>query len=231
MQPTYLPWAGFFNLISDVDVFVILDDVQFEKHSWQSRNRILQNGKELMLSVPIASQSHKTYIKDIMVSSNSQWKKKHLQSIQQAYAKSPYKADLVSLLEPVYNIKSDKLIDYSWGFIKRAADWLECDTRIVFSSDYNLYKSKSDRLVELCSILGITGYLSPEGSRQYIDRDGLIPNSNLSLSYQEYTTKVYRQINTQGFVSSLSIVDVIACLGKEGTQAYIRTREEYENIR
>ena len=231
MQPTYLPWAGFFNLISDVDVFVILDDVQFEKHSWQSRNRILQNGKELMLSIPIASQSHETYIKDIMISSNSKWKKKHLQTIQQAYAKSPYKADLASLLEPVYNIKSDKLMDYSWGFIKRAADWLEFDTSIVFSSDYNIHKSKSYRLLELCSILGITNYLSPEGSREYIDRDGLIPNSNLSLSYQEYTPKVYRQINTQGFVSSLSIVDVIACLGKEGTQAYIRTRREYENIR
>ena len=67
MQPTYLPWSGFFNLISDVDVFVILDDVQFEKQSWQSRNRILQNGKELMLSIPIASQSHKTLIKDIII--------------------------------------------------------------------------------------------------------------------------------------------------------------------
>jgi hypothetical protein len=138
---------------------------------------------------------------------------------------------LASLLEPVYNIKSDKLMDYSWGFIKRAADWLEFDTKIVFSSDYNMHKSKSYRLLELCSILGITHYLSPEGSREYIDRDGLIPNSKLSLSYQEYTPKVYRQINTQGFVSSLSIVDVIACLGKEGTQAYIRTRREYENIR
>ena len=98
MQPTYLPWAGFFNLISDVDVFVILDDVLFEKHSWQSRNRILQNGKELLLSIPIASQSHETCIKDIMISSNSKWGKKHLQTIQQSYAKSPYKADLLSLL-------------------------------------------------------------------------------------------------------------------------------------
>ena len=231
MQPTFLPWAGFFNLISNVDVFVILDDVQFEKQSWQSRNRILQNGKELMLSIPIASQSHETCIKDIMIPSNSKWKKKHLQTIQQAYAKSPYKADLASLLEPVYNIKSDKLIDYSWGFIKRVADWLEFDTSIVFSSDYNMHNSKSYRLLELCSILGITHYLSPEGSREYIDRDGLIPNNNLSLSYQEYISKVYRQINTQGFVSSLSIVDVIACLGKEGTQAYIRTRGKYENIR
>ncbi len=226
MQPTYLPWAGFFNLISDVDVFVILDDVQFEKQSWQNRNRILQNGKELMLSIPVASQSHETYIRDIMIPSNSKWKKKHLQTIQQAYAKSPYKSDLMSLLEPVYNIKSDKLIDYSWNIIKRVVEWLELDTRIVFSSDYNVHKSKSYRLVELCSILGITHYLSPEGSREYIDRDGLIPNSNLSISYQKYTPKVYQQINTQGFVSSLSIVDVIACLGKEGTQAYIRAKGE-----
>jgi len=226
MQPTYLPWAGFFNLISEVDVFVILDDVQFEKNSWQSRNRILQNGKELMLSVPIASQSHEACIKDLMISSNSKWKKKHLQTIQQAYAKSPYKVDLMSLLEPVYNTKSNKLIDYSWSFIKRVVDWLEFDTRIVFSSDYDINKSKSSRLVELCNTLGISHYLSPKGSREYIESDGLIPNSNLLLSYQEYIPKAYQQINSRGFATSLSIVDVIACLGKKGTQAYIRTKIE-----
>ena len=84
-----------------------------------------------------------------------------------------------------------------------------------------MYKPRSGRLLEVCNILGITHYLSPKGSKHYIERDGLIPNSDIFLSYQEYTPEVYRQINTQGFASSLSIVDVIANLGKEGTQAYI----------
>ena len=81
-------------------------------------------------------------------------------------------------------------------------------------------------MVELCSTLGISHYLSPKGSREYIESDGLIPNSNLLLSYQEYIPKAYQQINSRGFAPSLSIVDVIACLGKKGTQAYIRTKIE-----
>jgi hypothetical protein len=71
----------------------------------------------------------------------------------------------------------------------------------------NTCKSKSFRLVEF-STLGISHYLSSKGSREYIERDGLIPNSNLLLSYQEYIPKACQQINARGFVPSLSIVDV-----------------------
>lgn len=51
MQPTYLPWSGYFNLISSVDIFVFLDDIQFNRRSWQTCNRVLLRGEEYMLSV------------------------------------------------------------------------------------------------------------------------------------------------------------------------------------
>ena len=50
MQPTYLPWAGYFNLIADASSFVFLDNVEFSPRSWQQCNRIILNGEPHMLT-------------------------------------------------------------------------------------------------------------------------------------------------------------------------------------
>ena len=67
MQPTYFPWLGYFDLISRADIFVFLDDVQFSYRSWQHRNRIVNRGKETMLTVPVINKGGRKRIKDILI--------------------------------------------------------------------------------------------------------------------------------------------------------------------
>ena len=75
MQPTYLPWEGYFNLISKADKFIFLDDVQFVKQSWQSRNYILSSNGKLLLSIPIKKHDLSTNINKIKINDNQNWRK------------------------------------------------------------------------------------------------------------------------------------------------------------
>ena len=90
MQPAYLPWAGYFNLISKADIFVFLNDAQFEKHEWQNRNRILMNEAYHWITVPVSRNGLDTKICEIKISENQPWRKKHLSMIRQTYLKCPY---------------------------------------------------------------------------------------------------------------------------------------------
>ena len=83
MQPTYLPWIGYFDLIKQSDIFVFLNDVQFSKQSWQVKNRIKNQGKELMLTIPVKKSKLLTNLDSILIDNSKPWKKKHLKSIQE----------------------------------------------------------------------------------------------------------------------------------------------------
>ena len=76
MQPTYFPWLGYFDLIASADIFVFLDDVQFSYRSWQQRNRILNLGKEKMLTVPVINKGEGKRIEDILIDENENWREK-----------------------------------------------------------------------------------------------------------------------------------------------------------
>ena len=87
MQPTYLPWTGYFNLIFQSDVFVFLDDVQYERGSWQNRNRILLNGQPHFLTVPSIRTQLSEQIKMVEIDAKKNWRSKHVKTIKQAYGK------------------------------------------------------------------------------------------------------------------------------------------------
>ena len=85
MQPTYIPWAGYFNLIDAADAFVFLDDVQFARGTWQARNRVLSDGKEHMLTVPTKRVTLQQQIKDVEIQDEDNWRRKHLALLTQNY--------------------------------------------------------------------------------------------------------------------------------------------------
>ena len=90
MQPTYLPWLGYFDLIRQSDIFVFLNDVQFSKQSWQVKNRIKNLSEELMITIPVKKSSLSTKIDMVLIDNTKNWKKKHLKSIYLAYKKSEF---------------------------------------------------------------------------------------------------------------------------------------------
>jgi hypothetical protein len=222
MQPTYLPWSGYFYLASKVDTFVFLDDVQFERRSWQSRNKILINGRESLLNVPVQYAPRQALIYDIRLSQDFSWQKKHLRSIQVAYPALWRDASLKDPLMAIYERPYQFLADFNIDLIDLLFGWLGLKCRTLRASALACGGTRSQHLAEICRVVEADTYFSPLGSREYLEEDQFEKFSGLGLRYAEFTPPSYSQGSAPEFVSHLSLMDVIGHGGLEFAKAYIR---------
>jgi hypothetical protein len=222
MQPTYMPWAGYFNLIAQADVFVFLDDVQYEKSSWQSRNRILVDDKIHLITVPSKRLYLGQKIKDIQIDDNSNWRYKQFKLISQTYSQHPFVGDILSVIEIILDPSIIFLSDLNTKIINLLSLKLGLSTRFIFSSNLNIIGHRSERLVKICEYLNCDEYLSPLGSADYLTKDGNFQKSDVKLLFQEYIPAPYPQRKQSSFISHLSILDVIANLGWNQSLKYVQ---------
>jgi len=211
MQPGYLPWLGYFDLISRSDFFVVLDDVQFDKGGWRNRNRVNNNGTPLWLTVPV-TYSHGDLIKDVRVSDNV-WQNKHLKTIQHLYSKSPYFQDIYPVIDKYLSSKTYRwLLDLCLEGQSILSDYLGLQTSIKLSSELNVTPGeKIQRLVAICECLNGTKYLSANGSAAYMLEE-LWEEAGIAFQYQNVQHPVYEQ-SGKPFISHLSIIDMLMYAG------------------
>ncbi len=225
MQPTYLPWAGYFNLISQVDTFVYLDNVQFERRSWQSRNRILVQGVEHYLSIPIKKRmSLNTLIYTVESSpTHLDWQSKHWDLIKASYSKALYGNELLNILEPHYKyLGVVNIAEFNIAIISDITKALNLTPNFVRASELQCSGVRSERLISICNIIETDTYLSPLGAREYLIEDGFEEKSGIPLIFQSFEPLPYSQYDSDKYISHLSIIDVIANIGLKATQAYIK---------
>jgi WbqC-like protein family len=221
MQPTYLPWVGYFNLISQVDIFVFLDDVQFERRSWQSRNRILLDGQEHWLTVPVHSERQTQRLDTIQIDFTQKWQRKHVLGLEQAYRKAPYFKEIAMVLECLQQANGMTLANSNIQIIQVIAQALNLNTKFITASALNLPDSRSRHLLNLCEALSCQEYLSPLGSQAYLIEDGIFQTSSVHLNFQDYTPQPYPQLKSSIFKSHLSILDLIANIGIQQTIQHV----------
>lgn len=221
MQPTYLPWAGYFNLILNADIFVFLDDVQFEKQSWQNRNKIIIGSKEHWLSIPVKRKGLATIIKDVVVDDTQRWRKKHISAISQNYCSSEHYNKLKLVLDIINDSAQSNLADINMNIINALCKILLIKKEFIRSSELACTGTRSEKLVNIIKKLNCNRYLSPIGSKNYIENDAVFCKTDIDIDYQHYKVKDYKQKNINSFISHLSIIDVIANLGISDTQQYI----------
>jgi hypothetical protein len=221
MQPTYIPWIGYFDLINRVDTFVFLDDVQFEKRSWQNRNRILHNGDYFFLTIPVKAASQVTSIIDIEIDQSTNWQRKHIMTIERSYAKCPFTKEMVDSLAKVIHHQNTKLVDINIPLIMIISEKIGLTTEFLLSSELKTEGKRSEKLVNILKRLNCLEYLSPNGSRDYIEEEGVFKNAHINVEYQNYVPQSYTQRNVQKFIPYLSIVDLIANIGFQEAYKYI----------
>jgi hypothetical protein len=91
LQPGYLPWLGYFDLMRRADVFVHYDDVQFDKHGWRNRNRVKGPKGGVWLTVPVRHSGRSGQpIRDVEIDHRQDWERKHVATISQLYARAPF---------------------------------------------------------------------------------------------------------------------------------------------
>ena len=228
MQPTYLPWSGYFNLIKNVDIFVFLDDVQFDRRSWQTRNRINQGGRDLLLSISTNKTTQNEFIKNISLNDNNNWRLKHTKSLESAYAKAQYGDRMLRLILPIINNNQIKNLSiFNQEIIIAISRDIGLNTKFIKSSSLPVSEKRSKYLAKICDHLNIANYLSPVGSKEYLESDNFDALCKAKLHFQNFVAKEYRQRRTKTFISHLSIVDVIANLGNDKTLEYITSGLDY----
>ena len=210
MQPTYLPWIGYFDLIAKADLFVFLDDVQFARRSWQQRNRILINGKEKLLTIPIHKKGKRDQlIKDVIIDDTQKWRTQHFKTLELAYRNAPYSKRVLELMEQVIFSPIKNLSELNQRIIKALSRELGLKTPFQRSSDLETMGNSSLKLLEICSSLNATKYLSASGSRDYIEKEGFFIQSNILVDYQTFIPTPYKQVGSKCFIPSLSAIDFL----------------------
>jgi hypothetical protein len=210
-QPTYLPWIGYFDLMDQVDRVVVLDSVQFEKRSWQQRNRIKTPHGLEWLTVPVTFQrSVGQRIQDVKICQPSFWEK-HLRVIEHNYRRAPY-FDLYfpQLLEALSTHgEYPALVNLNLCLIEWFFRVLGIGPKLICSSDLDEKGKRCELLVNLCRRLEADFYLSPLGSAGYLLQDlDLFSEAGIQVAFQNYDHPQYRQM-FQPFCPYASVLDLV----------------------
>lgn len=215
-QPTYLPWLGYFEQIAKADYFVFLDVVQYERRSWQSRNRIKDfSDQPFWLTVPVAAHERDTtIIGDIQIAQQkANWQRKHLSSIKTYLAKTPHVAEVTELLDSIYQQRFTKLVDLNIALITAVCTKLGIRTTLLRASELNVSGNKADLLLQIIRQLDGTQYFANQGSRVYLEQEEeRFIEHGVGISFQQWQHPVYRQKGSQ-FVSHLAWPDAVSYLG------------------
>lgn len=222
MQPTYLPWLGYFDLIDQSDTFVFLDTVQFARRSWQQRNRIKSSAGPLWLTVPVRSKGMREQsIAQVEIDASAGFQQKHLRTIRHEYGKAVFFAEYFPAIEDVLEKRHGLLSDLNIDLIQRLCELLGIEAAVVRASSLKAEGRLVELLVSLCEAVGADRYLSAAGSREYIENDNLFARRSMDVVYHEYNHPTYRQLHGE-FIPYLSVLDLLMNEGP-GSLAIIRS--------
>lgn len=214
MQPTYLPWLGYFALIDLADVFVLLDDVQFDRRSWQQRNRIKGPNGEILLTVPVRKASRDTQICSIDINYDQVFPEAHIANIERNYGKSPYLSHAWEPIRSVLETRVGGLAALNICLIETLTSQLGLDVDFVRSSELSADGRRDEYLSRICVELGGTTYLSPEGSRPYLENSVHFKTCGVRVEYLEFIHPTYSQ-QFGPFIDYLSVVDLLFNAGPD----------------
>ena len=210
MQPYFMPYIGYFQLINAVDVFVLYDNIEYTKKGWINRNRILVNGKAEYISLPLKSDSNYLNVSSRYLSETwSKDKIKLLNKIKESYRKAPFYDSLMPLIEEILNFSNQNLFDFLRNSIQLICDFLGISTPIVKSSSlqYDNNLRSQDKVLAICKSLNASVYINPIGGIELYNKKDFSKNS-IELSFLKTENIDYMQYNSE-FVSFLSIIDVM----------------------
>jgi len=221
LQPAYLPWLGFFEQLDRVDLFVLLDHVQYTRRDWRSRNRILTHDGPIWLTVPVkkppgGSMLGQT-IREAEVDGEQPWARRHLRSIELAYSRAPFFDRYFPELEELYGRPFRYLAELDEALRVLLCRWLGIATPVVSSSELGVTSAKGELILDLCLETGATDYYSGAAARSYLDADRFAEHG-VRVWYQGYQHPTYPQLHGDDFVSHLSVLDLLMNVGPESLE-------------
>ena len=202
IQSSYLAWKGYFDIIDDVDHFVLLDDVQYSRRDWRARNRISTAQGEKWLSIPLWNKGRYDWKICEMETKDDAWRRSHYDSLKQAYGRQPFWKNYD--VGDLYKYAPSLLSEINWMFMERICLWLGIRTQFSWSMPLNIEGVKTDRLLKICQHYKADCYLSGPSAKGYLDVDKLARHG-IRTEWKEYDYEPYPGMKTH-YVSVLDML-------------------------
>jgi len=207
MQPYFLPYIGYFQLIKEVDKYVIYDDVNFIKGGWINRNSLLLSGKIFLFTLILLKASPNKLINEIYVSNNIS---KLLKTIHSAYQKAPYFSSVFPMIKQILEYEDKNLARYITHSLIQIADYLGFNTEFLYSSDIkekDCSLKGQGKVINICTIMGATQYINAIGGMELYDKSEF-EKTKIDLYFLKTKPIQYQQFK-KPFIPNLSILDVL----------------------
>lgn len=222
MQPYFLPYLGYWQLLAMVDKYIVLDDVNYIKGGWINRNRILINGKVSYITVPVYGASPNKKINELELFQKEKTFKRLYKTVNMGYKKAPYHQKTMYLLEQILTYEGQNLSDFLIHTIKIICRYLEINTELILASDIDPEKKLKgkERVIFLGKKLKTDEYINAEGGVNLYDKWEFEKN-NIKLWFLKSQISKYPQF-AESFVGGLSILDVLMFNSKEDISRMLR---------
>lgn len=218
LQPSYIPWRGYFDQIAQADLFIFYDDVKYDKNGWRNRNRIKTPHGTRWLTIPVLTrgvETHHTPINQVHIDWARDWNRIHWNTLTSVYARAPYFDKYSDTLAGFYQTHPLLLADFTIDLTIWLARVIGIKhTQFLRSSEIqNITGEKTDRLINILTSIRATEYLSGPSARNYIDEEKFI-KAGISLKYMVYEYPEYPQLYPP-FDAQVSILDLLFMVGDD----------------
>jgi hypothetical protein len=210
-QPTFFPWLGYFDMINQVDKFIILDDVDYSHQSWQNRNNFKTPDGLKLFTIPTSSSNESKLINDIKIKNVEFVKKKFKKFILSNYSKSRffnhYKEEFYSVIDTAFS--QNNLLHLNFEFIKWIIEILDLKVELNLSSKLKLQTNNIKKILDICNYFNADEYLTTAGSKIYLSgNENLFQKNNIKLRYHNYKHPKYVQLFGP-FIEYACILDLL----------------------
>jgi|TARA_B110000438_G_scaffold142558_1_gene137475 hypothetical protein len=217
-QPQYFPYPGFFHKLMQADIFVLLDNTQYDKR-FTNRNQIISSNNSIWITVPIDKKQKFSPNRLVEINNSIEWKNEHWKKIKYSYSNSEYFSLYEDYFKELFSMDWNFLCELNFETLKQTMKWLNIKTKIIKESDLKLEGKGSQRLIDGCKKIGADTYISGKGlpGKKYLDED-LFGEKNIKLEYQKYVPLEYEQHMSETFTPNLSILDLLFNIGPSSSK-------------
>lgn len=221
IQPSYIPWRGYFDFIASVDLFIFYDDVQYSKQSWRNRNQIKTISGPVWLTVPVYDP-HMGEIRNVQINNKVNWRKKQLRAIELAYSRAPFFQEYFDEFSAILSREEDSLCTLDIRLTHWIMEKLAIGTPTMLASDLGAQGSRTERLVDILKKVNASSYLSGPSASAYLDIP-LLRINGIDVEYKSYEYEPYQQLHGE-FVSAVSVLDLLFNTGSDA-RSFLKSKK------
>lgn len=216
MQPYFLPYLGYFQLIASVDEFILFDDVNYIKKGWINRNNFILNGKKQLQTIPIIKASQNKKINELQIVDDIGWKNEFLENISRSYKDCKYFNEIYPVITDIVLHQEQDLCSFIEYSLSKVMEYLEIKTKLIYSSDIvkNEELKGQSRIIDICLKMESTFYINAIGGIDLYDKNHFL-NHGINLKFISTEEIIYEQSNNKGgFEPYMSIIDYLMNVSK-----------------